>query len=95
MVELKVNMHKLESNVRYKYQNKNNYNSDILSGIFTNYGMENGVTDGRLFFSYVQNESKNINIDGIVSIPKNLIDNIYVVSLFKGFGELNHLINSY
>ena len=95
MVQLKVNIHKLEGNVRYKFEREDNIGK-IFSGKFLYYGNENGNATGRLFFSDVQYESDNNKcLEGVLSIPKKFINNIYVVSLIKGLGEINHVINSY
>jgi hypothetical protein len=93
MSQLCVNIHKLNPNIRYKYSKST---EDIIwSGVFSHYGNETGEPQGRIFFTDVQNDKDYQSFDGIFSIPKSLITNIYVVNLFRGFGELNQVINSF
>lgn len=93
MSQLCVNIHKLNPNIRYKYSKST---EDIIwSGVFSHYGNEPGEPQGRIFFTDVQNDKDYQSFDGIFSIPKSLITNIYVVNLFRGFGELNQVINSF
>jgi len=94
MSSLKVNVDKLQPNTRYKFT-KSITDQTIFSGIFTHYGNENGDPVGRLFFTNIQIDEECKSVYGILSVPKKLITNIYVLTLFRGFGELNHLIDSY
>ena len=94
MSHLCVNIHNLKPNMRYKYS-KSTTENIIWSGVFSHYGYENGDPQGRIFFTDVQNDKNYQSFDGIFSIPKSLITNIYVVNLFRGFGELNQVINSF
>ena len=94
MTHLCLNIHNLKPNMRYKYS-KSTTENIIWSGVFSHYGYENGDPQGRIFFTDVQSDKDYQSFDGIFSIPKSLITNIYIVTLFRGFAEINDVINSF
>ena len=94
MTHLCINIHNLKPNMRYKYS-KSTTENIIWSGVFSHYGYENGDPQGRIFFTDVQSDKDYQSFDGIFSIPKSLITNIYIVTLFRGFAEINDVINSF
>jgi hypothetical protein len=94
MTSLQANVDKLQPNTRYKFT-KSITDQILFSGVFSHYGNENGNPVGRLFFTEVQIDGECKSVHGVLSVPKQFITSIYVLTLFRGFGELNHLIDSY